>query len=128
MNANDVCGKALMGITEWHVSITILQFLFRFLIITFYNTCYNFYSLPFFCHLLRFYFKVDLSGHVYFFSLVVIILLVYDGGWSGTVATSGAEVFVIMAKGFQSFPFVTGGFAWDVVAVLPLLLYLFSVN
>ena len=76
-----------------------------------------FYSPLLLCHLLRFYFKVDLFMCVIFLFCSVIILFVYACDRYGTAATSGEDFFMTTTYGFQSLPFAIGGFVWDVLAV-----------
>ena len=67
---------------------------------------------------------------VIFLFVSVIILFLYDSDRYGTGATYGEELLMTTIYGFQSLPFVIGGFVWDVLAVPdpPLVLYFFSVN
>ena len=129
-----VCGeKALMGVDIWnlHKSMTLLPFLFSFLIINFHNFCYIFtlHHCSVICwdFILRI---TCLDKYIKFLFVSVIMLFVYDSDRYGTAARSGWELFMTTIYGFQLLLFIIGGFVWDVLAVpdLPLPLYFYSVN
>ena len=90
-------------------SMIYLSFLFRFLVITFYNFCCIFtlyhYSAICWDFMLS---LICLNMCVILLFIILIILFVYDGGRYETAATSGAELLVTIIHRFQSLPFVMG--------------------
>ena len=84
------------GYTELHKSMTVLPFLFSFLIINNYNFSYIFilrYCSAICCDFILRLIRLDMC--IIFLFVSVIILFVYDSDRYGTAATSEKELFMI---------------------------------